>query len=228
MHQGQTVEHLEGGHPGWVVNYKTIQRLWRDEGPRVPQWRGRKRFGTSTLPGPPKTDEPNKVGAVDFQLDATTDGRPSKIVSIVDRHTRECLSGLVNRSVTADILIDELKRIATTRGYPAEMRCDSGPKPCGPANQQSVVEQATRSRIGHDSLLIVVGHEAAGSTAQRSGPRSSESGQSFVGQAFERSAQRRTTDYVQLQTTATDDSHDGHQAELHLVRAEESFDDVGQ
>ena len=31
-----------------MVNHKKIQRLWRDEGLRVPQRRRRKRLGTST------------------------------------------------------------------------------------------------------------------------------------------------------------------------------------
>jgi putative transposase len=61
-----------------------------------------------------------------FQFDATTDGRPIKIVSIIDEHARECLGGLVDRSITADVLIDELDRIATSRGYPAVLRCDNG------------------------------------------------------------------------------------------------------
>ena len=38
---------------------------------------------------------PNTVWAVDFQLVATTDGRPVKVASIVDGHTRECVGGLV-------------------------------------------------------------------------------------------------------------------------------------
>ncbi len=33
--------------------------------------------------------------AVDFQFDSTTDGLQIKIVSIIDEHTRECLSGLL-------------------------------------------------------------------------------------------------------------------------------------
>ena len=40
----------------------------------------------------------------------TTDGRPIKIASIVDEHTRECLGGLVERNITGDDLIDELDR----------------------------------------------------------------------------------------------------------------------
>ena len=78
---------------GWVVNHKKIQRLWREEGLRVPQRQRRKRLGASTTPDPPKADAPNRVWAVDFQFDATTDGRPIKIVSIIDEHTRECLVG---------------------------------------------------------------------------------------------------------------------------------------
>jgi transposase InsO family protein len=110
------------------VNHKKIQRLWRKEGLRVPQRRRRKRVGSSTAPDWPTADAPNRVWAVDFQFDATTDGRPIKLVSIIDEHTRECLTSLVERSVTADALIDELDRLALTRGYPAVLRCDNGPE----------------------------------------------------------------------------------------------------
>jgi putative transposase len=113
---------------GWNVNHKKVQRLWREEGLRVPQRRRRKRLGTSTAPDRPKAEAPNTVWAVDFQFDATTDGRPVKIVSIIDEHTRECLGGLVERSITADVLIDELDRLAAQRGYPAVLRADNGPE----------------------------------------------------------------------------------------------------
>ena len=61
--------------------------------------------------------------ATDFQFDATTDGRPIKIVSVVDEHTREYLGGLVERSITGEDLIAELDRVAADRGaYPAVLR----------------------------------------------------------------------------------------------------------
>ncbi len=109
------------------MNHKKIQRLWRAEGLRVPVRRRRKRLGASTVTEV-TADAPNRVWAIDFQFDATDDGRPVKIVSIVDEHTRECLGGLVERSITADRLIDELDRIAAGRGYPAVLRCDNGPE----------------------------------------------------------------------------------------------------
>jgi len=114
---------------GWIVNHKKIQRLWREEGLRVPQRRRRKRHGCSTAQEQVTADAPNRVWAVDFQFDVTTDGRPIKIASIVDEHTRECLGGMVERSITGEHLIDELNRLAALRGvHPAVLRCDNGPE----------------------------------------------------------------------------------------------------
>jgi transposase InsO family protein len=114
---------------GWNANHKKIQRLWREEGLRVPQRRRRKRHGTSTAPDAVTADAPNRVWAADFQFDASTDGRPIKLVSIIDEHTRECLGGLVERSITGEDLIAELDRLAAQRGtHPAVLRCDNGPE----------------------------------------------------------------------------------------------------
>ncbi|OCB22688.1 integrase [Mycobacterium intracellulare subsp. yongonense] len=114
---------------GWAVNHKKVQRLWREEGLRVPQRRRRKRHGSSTAPATVVADAPNRVWAVDFQFDCTTDGRPIKIVSIIDEHTRECLGGMVERSITGEHLIAQLDRLAAERGtYPAVLRCDNGPE----------------------------------------------------------------------------------------------------
>jgi putative transposase len=99
------------------------------EGLCVPQRRRRKRHGTSTAIDTRTADAPNRVWAVGFQFDATTDGRPIKIASIVDEHTRECLGSLVERSITGETLIAELDRLTLQRGgYPAVLRCDNGPE----------------------------------------------------------------------------------------------------
>ena len=110
------------------MNHKKLQRLWREDGLRVPQRRRRKRLGTSTTAAVVVADAPNAVWGIDFQFDATNDGRPIKLVSIVDEHTRESLGGLVERSITADKLTGELDRIAADRGYPAALRADNGPE----------------------------------------------------------------------------------------------------
>jgi transposase InsO family protein len=112
---------------GWTANHKKIQRLWREEGLRVPQRRRRKRVGISTVQAPAAT-RPNVVWAVDFQFDADEAGRPIKICSIVDEHTRECLGGLVERSITAQRLIGQLDTLTAQRGWPQVLRSDNGPE----------------------------------------------------------------------------------------------------
>ena len=53
----------------------------------MPPQRKPKRHGTSTAAPAVVVDAPDRVWAVDFQLDVTTDGRSVKIVSIIDEHT---------------------------------------------------------------------------------------------------------------------------------------------
>ena len=63
---------------GWDVNHKKVQRLWREEGLRVPQKRRRKRIGASTIEAPAAT-APGVVWAVDFQFDVDERGKAIKI-----------------------------------------------------------------------------------------------------------------------------------------------------
>ena len=90
---------------GWAVNRKKIQRLWREEGLRVPQRNGASGCGSATRPCPParlRAERPNHVWALDFQFDTTSDGRTLKLLHVVDEHTREALGDRVARSIDAD------------------------------------------------------------------------------------------------------------------------------
>lgn len=88
----------------------------------------RKRAGRSTTRSL-VADAPDVVWAIDFQFDATTDGRPVKIANVIDEHTRQALGGQVARSITGDDLVAELGRIAAARGrWPTAVRCGNGPE----------------------------------------------------------------------------------------------------
>jgi putative transposase len=116
---------------GWAVNRKKIQRLWREEGLRVPQkQRKRQRLGTSTVPAARlQAEHMNHVWALDFQFDVTADGRTLKLLNIVDEHTREALEIVVDRRIDADTTVSTLDRIVTIRGAaPQFIRCDNGPE----------------------------------------------------------------------------------------------------
>lgn len=123
--------HAVAVREGWAVNRKKIQRLWREEGLRVPQKRRkRRRLGESTAPGGRLVAEhPDHVWALDYQFDVTATGRTIKILHVVDEHTRESLADVVAYSIDADATVGVLDKIVGTRGAsPRFIRCDNGPE----------------------------------------------------------------------------------------------------
>ena len=76
---------------GWVVNDKKIQRLWREEGLKVPYRRRKKPHrGIGTAVGAMCPIAANALWALDFQFDTTVDGHTIKLLNVVDEFTREC------------------------------------------------------------------------------------------------------------------------------------------
>ena len=133
------------GHPRWgyrrahavlpreghVVNRKKTQRLWREEGLRVPpKRRKRQRLGTSTTPCERlRAEGPDHVWALDYQFDVTATGRTIKILHVVDESTRESLADLVDHSIDADATVAVLDKIVGSRAtHPHFIRCDNGPE----------------------------------------------------------------------------------------------------
>ena len=113
------------------MNRKRVQRLWREEGLRVPvKRRKRQRLGDSAVPARRlRAEQPNHVWALDFQFDQTADGRVLKLLNIVDEHTREALAIVAARRINADATASTLDRIVAGRGTaPGYIRCDNGPE----------------------------------------------------------------------------------------------------
>jgi putative transposase len=116
---------------GWQVNRKAIQRLWREEGLRVPvRRRKRQRLGTSTTPADRLAAEhPDHVWALDYQFDQTEDGRRLKLLNVVDEYTREALIITVDRRIDADATVAALDRLVIERGRPPRfVPMDNGPE----------------------------------------------------------------------------------------------------
>jgi transposase InsO family protein len=115
--------HVRLGELGHRVNRKRVQRLWREEGLRVPaRRRKRQRLGESTVPADRlRAGRPGHVWALDFQFDQTADGRVLKLLNVVDEFTREALAIHVARSIDSDQTVAVLETLARRRGAPA--RC---------------------------------------------------------------------------------------------------------
>ena len=114
---------------GWKVNDKRVQRLWREEGLKVPYRKRKKPLrGIGTAVGAMCPIVPNALWALDFQFDTTVDGRTLKLLNIIDEFTRECPAIVVERSIDADRVVATLDRLALQRGAPGFVRFDNGPE----------------------------------------------------------------------------------------------------
>jgi len=120
------------GREGWAVNKKRVQRLWREAGLKVPASRVRKRRrlrGTSEN-GCSRTraEHTNHVWSYDFAMDATEDGRRFKVMPVVEEYSREFLALEMERSITAEEVVEILDQMFAERGGPAYIRSDNGPE----------------------------------------------------------------------------------------------------
>ena len=122
---------------GWPVNKKRVHRLWREEGLKVTERQHKRRrllLGESENGCTRRRAEhKDHVWSYDFVMELTEDGRRLKMMPVVDEYTRECLSIDVERSITADDVIETLASLFRRRGGPTFIRSDNGlsssPKP---------------------------------------------------------------------------------------------------
>ncbi len=124
---------------GWRVNHKRVERLGRQEGLKVPQKqpkRGRLWLTNGSCVRR-RPEYPNHVWAYDFVMERTRDGRPLKMLTVVDEYTRECLALAVRRRMRASDVQEVLGELFLTHGCPTHIRARTmdrslSPRLCGP------------------------------------------------------------------------------------------------
>ena len=115
---------------GWQVNHKRVERIWRQEGLKVPKRQPKRRRlwfndGSCIRLRPTHKDH---VWSYDFVAERTSDGRAIRMLNIIDEYTRECLAIRVDRKITASDIIDTLADVFIKRGTPQFIRSDNGPE----------------------------------------------------------------------------------------------------
>ena len=115
---------------GWCVNHKRVERIWKREGLKVPKKQPRRgrlwlNDGSCVRMRPERRDH---VWAYDFVHAWTHDGRPLRLLVVVDEYTRECLSIDTARKLTSDDVLERLSWLMATRGVPDHVRSDNGPE----------------------------------------------------------------------------------------------------
>ncbi|WP_338272356.1 IS3 family transposase [Roseicyclus marinus] len=113
---------------GWHVNHKRVERIWRQEGLKVPQKQPKKgrlwlNDGSCVRLRP---ERPNHVWSYDFVQDRTHDGRTFRTLNIIDEFTKEALVIRVKRKLNSTDVLDALTDLFILRGPPAFIRSDNG------------------------------------------------------------------------------------------------------
>jgi len=113
---------------GWRVNHKRVERIWREEGLKVPKKQPKRRRlwlndGSCIRLRPTHRDH---VWSYDFVADRTSDGRPIRMLTIVDEFTRECLAIDVAKRLTSEDVLERLSDLFVHRGVPEHIRSDNG------------------------------------------------------------------------------------------------------
>jgi putative transposase len=113
---------------GWRVNAKRVQRIWRREGLKVPAKqpkRGRLWLNDGSCIRL-RPQYPNHVWAYDFVADRTVEGRPLKMLTVIDEFSRQCLTITVARRLNSDDVLATLTELMVKHGPPAFLRSDNG------------------------------------------------------------------------------------------------------
>ena len=113
---------------GWRVNHKRVERIWREEGLKVPKKQPKRRRlwlndGSCIRLRPTHR---NHVWSYDFVMDRTSDGRPIRMLTIMDEFTRECLAIDVAKRLTSEDVLERLSDLFVHRGVPEHIRSDNG------------------------------------------------------------------------------------------------------
>ena len=113
---------------GWHVNHKRVERIWRQEGLKVPQKQPKKgrlwlNDGSCVRLRP---ERPNHVWSYDFVQDRTHDGRIIRTLNIIDEFTKEALGIKVKRKLNSTDVVDALSDLLILRGPPEFITSDNG------------------------------------------------------------------------------------------------------
>jgi len=105
---------------GWRINHKRVERIWREEGLKVPQKQPkRKRLwlneGSCIRLKPEFKDH---VWSYDFVAERLSNGKAIRLLTLIDEYSRECLAIKVGRSLKSQEVLDQLSELFLKRRMP--------------------------------------------------------------------------------------------------------------
>ena len=112
------------------INHKRVERIWREEGLKLPKKQTKKRrlWLSDSSCIRLRAEHKNHVWSYDFVEDRTTDGRKLRWLNIIDEFSHECLASVPQRSWRKNDIIELLANLFMANGMPEYLRSDNGPE----------------------------------------------------------------------------------------------------
>ena len=113
---------------GWIVNHKRVERIWREEGLKVPK-KQKKRGRLYLNDGSCVRLRPcwqNHVWSYDFVADKLANGKSIRMLTVIDEYSRKCLAIKVAKRLKSDDVLETLSELFITEGMPHYIRSDNG------------------------------------------------------------------------------------------------------
>lgn len=113
---------------GWQVNHKRVERIWREEGLKVPKKqikRGRLYFNDGSCIRL-KALHKNHVWSYDFVQERLHNGKKIRLLTVIDEYTRKCLKIKVGYNLKTAEVLESLAELFLKEGLPEFIRSDNG------------------------------------------------------------------------------------------------------
>lgn len=118
---------------GWVANHKLVYRLYREQGLAV-RTKKRRKIASGQRRSRGQPGAPNELWSMDLVMDRLEDGRPFRVLTVIDVYTRECVRLMAARSMSGGKVAAALEEAGHQRGaLPAAIRVDNGTEFCSKA-----------------------------------------------------------------------------------------------
>jgi len=113
---------------GWAVNHKKLERLWREEGLQLPHRHKRRNrlYHKDSSVIRLRPQYPNHIWSVDFVHDKLSNGRPYKMLTVLDEYTRQALCVEVRPRMGSAEVLEALYPLLLKHGKPEFICSDNG------------------------------------------------------------------------------------------------------
>ena len=113
---------------GWRINHKKVERLWREEGLKLPERHKKRRrlYHRDSSVIRMRAIHANHVWAIDFVHDKLSNGRRYKMLTVLGEFTRQALCVEVRDKMNSDNVLQVMHRQLMKYGKPEFIHSDNG------------------------------------------------------------------------------------------------------